>query len=297
MPVEALRILDARASLAVAQLVFGATAYRDLSTRIELANGKLSVPELNATLPSGRLTGRLAVDAGQDAPPVELALHAPALSVHALLAQFGVASPLRGDAELELDVRGRGATPRAIAASLDGHLGLAMPRGTLDQGRADSLLGELWRVLLPGVARTGESPLRCAALRLESRAGQAHLRTLLVDSAIARITGSGSVNLAEERLGLNLVPVVRVAGAGVPVPVDVSGRFAAPSIRANPAGIVGALGGLAAQAGAGATTGATVGGPLGALLGGIVGAVRPGAEEDGCPAALASARARSGASR
>lgn len=291
LPLELLKPLDAKATLAVAELVFGATAYRDVGAEIALASGHLQVKDLKATLSSGRLSGALDVDAGKDVPPVAIMLRSPAQELASLLPRLGVPFPMRGQMELDLNVTGAGATPRAIAASLGGHLGVAVGRGSIDSRLLEMAAGELWRVLVPGAPR-GDTSITCIALRFDIAHGVAVARTLLADTAPARISGEGNLNLGTERLALVLTPTLRLAGGGISVPVDVGGSFAHPSYRPNPLGTLGALGGLAGGAAAGAGQGAAIGGPLGAIVGGIVGATRQGAGDagDDCPAALASAR-------
>jgi AsmA protein len=292
LPLEPLKLIDARLALTIGELLFGATPYRDVAAQVALANGHLQVTGLKATLPSGALSGGLDLDAGKSPPPVALALRAPALELATLLPPLGVPFPVRGALELDLDVKGSGASPRAIAATLNGHLGIAVGQGTIDNRLIDLLAGDMWRALVPGAPRTGNTNVNCIATRLDLAGGVATARALLFDTSLARVSGSGTMNLGQERLALRMLPTLRVAGGGISVPVNVTGTFAAPSYRPDAAG---ALGGIAAGAASGAGQGATVGGPLGAIVGGIVGATRQGAGDaaaEDCPAALALARGR-----
>jgi AsmA protein len=293
LPLELLRIVDARLALTVAELRFAGAPYRDAAMRAMLTAGVLDVGELRATLPEGTVRAGLAVDAAQATPTVAARLHAPGLALGALLRQFGVPFAMRGTMELDIDVKGRGDTVRAVAATMDGHAGVAIGQGAIDSRLLDSAVGELWRLMVPGAPRTGEIGVACLATRFDFAGGLGTARALLFDTSAARVTGTGTVNLADERLALRLLPTLRLGGGGLSVPIEVGGSFARPGYRARPEDVLGALGGLASGAGSGAGQGAAAGGPLGAVIGGIVGATRQGAgqlDAEACPAALAIAR-------
>ena len=53
---------------------------------------------------------------------------------------------------------------------------------------------------------------------MDARGGLATFRTLYLDSACVKVTGSGTINLADEALSLRLRPLERLADTGVTVP-------------------------------------------------------------------------------
>ena len=293
LPLELLKLADARLSLDAAAVRFGAAEYRDVVMRASLTAGVLDMPEFRATLPQGTVRGLLAVNAAQATPTVAAKLRSPGLALGPMLAQFGVPFAMRGTMELDVDVKGQGDTVRRVAATLDGHVGVAVGQGSIDSRLLDSVAGELWRLMVPGAPRSGDIGLSCLATRFDFSAGLGTARALLFDSSVARVAGTGSVNLADERLALRLHPTLRLGGGGISVPVEVGGSFARPGYRARPEDVLGALGGAAAGAGSGAAQGAAAGGTLGAVIGGIIGATRQGAgnlDAEACPQALAIAR-------
>lgn len=289
LPLDALREADASVRLALAEFRFGGAAYHDVAGTLALDRGNLRLDPLNATVPGGAVTLRLTMDASKPEPPVRMALSAPSMELRHLLAAYGGSYRIGGQVQLDVDVRGTGATPHRIASTLDGHLGLAGANLDIDNRLIDLVAGEVWRAMVPGAPRDGVSNVRCLALRLDATDGVAAAKALLFDSNLARVAGTGSVNLGPETLALRLMPTLKIAGGGIGIPVNVGGTFLRPAIRPDPAGAVGALGQLGAGAAAGAQTGA-VAGPLGAIVGGVVGAARGGATGDDCAAQLAIAR-------
>ncbi|TQF76232.1 AsmA family protein, partial [Elioraea sp. Yellowstone] len=261
LPLEALRGADATLRLALAELRLGGAQYREVAGRLSLDRGALRLDPLNARVPGGAVTLRLTMDASKPEPPVRIALSAPSMELRQLLAAYGGGYRVGGQIELDIDLRGTGTTPHRIASTLDGHLGLAGANLDIDNRLIDLVAGELWRALVPGAPREGVSNVRCVALRFDAAGGVATAKALLFDSNLAKVGGSGSVNLGPETLALRLMPTLKIAGGGIGIPVNVGGTFLDPSIRPDPAGAVGALGQLGAGAAAGAQAGA-VAGPL-----------------------------------
>jgi uncharacterized protein involved in outer membrane biogenesis len=293
LPLDALRLMDAAVTMTVGELVFAEQPYRDIAARVNLDDGNLRVRDVRATMPSGALSGSVDVDARQDTPPVAIVLRAPGLDLNALTRAAGLRYDVRGRMELDVNVKGRGASPAAIASTLDGSWGIAVDRAVIDNRLIDLVAGDFLRFLSPGMPRDGSSNVQCLAVRFDSQAGRATARVLLFDSSLAKVSGTGGINLANESLALRMSPTVKIAGGGVSVPVNVTGSFLRPAYRVDPAGALGALGELGAGAAAGAGQGAMIGGPLGAIVGGVVGATQQGRGEargDDCPAALALAR-------
>ncbi len=286
IPFDRLRDADADIRMDIGTLHVLAADSTSVAFRALLKDGKLDVDPFAADLPGGRATGTLSVAAGQPAP-VHLTLHAPGLPLKALLAAAHQPPVASGNLEVLADLSGAGDTPHAIAASLDGSLGLAVAGGAIDNRLMGSLLGRVAEAVnvLNLVGKGGTSELRCFAARLDARRGTASVQPLVLGSSLLTMTGSGSIDFATETLDLTLRPQVRVAGTSLVLPVKVRGQ-----IR-DPAAAVDRLG--AAESNAGKVAGAVIGDATGiGLLGGLLagGRVGGGKDADPCPAALAEAR-------
>lgn len=287
LPFDLLNKADADLTLAVGTLHSGGADYRNLKTHAVLKNGALAVDPLVGDLPAGHLQGTVSADASRPAPPVHLTLHAPGLSLRSVLQAAHVPSVANGNLEVYADLRGAGVSPHAIAASLDGNLGLALAGGTIDNRLLGSLLGKVMDSLnaLDLVGKGGTSELRCFAVHAAAQNGQARIEPLVLASSLLTMTGSGSVNLGAETLALQLRPQARIGGTGLVIPLEVSGSIRNPSVGVNRLG--------AAESNAGTVAGAVIGSatPLG-IVGGLLGAdkVLDGKPGDVCAPALASAR-------
>jgi AsmA protein len=281
IPFNVLRLADADVKLNVAQLKSGDAIYRAIATHLNLQDGKLQLDPVSADLPEGHLDAALRADATQASPPVALRLRIPALALQPLLAAMHEPAFISGNLNVQADLHGAGTTPHAIAASLDGSLGLSMAGGTVDNRILGSSLGSILREvnLLDMVGRGGTSQVQCFVARLDANHGIATVRSLVFASSLLTLDGDGSLNLGAETLDLHVRPQARVAGTGLVVPLRVTGPFRSPSASPDPTAAVTQNAGTVAGAVLSTTT------PLGIVAGalGALGAKQvPGGGEANC---------------
>jgi uncharacterized protein involved in outer membrane biogenesis len=243
LPLDGLRAVNADLTLAVGELVEGGVSYRDVTGHIVLTDGRLQLDQASASLPGGKVDLKLSLDASQPEPPLAITLHSPGLALQPLLKAFGAPAYAQGTLEVDAVLTGVGKSPHAIASVLDGHIGLALENGQID----NRLLGDtLRRINLLDTGKGGTSALRCLAVRMEAKGGVGSFPALLVDSEPARVDGNGTVRLGPETLALRLYPLARLGGTGVSVPVNVTGTFLDPNVAVDAAGAAqGAVSGLA----------------------------------------------------
>ncbi len=267
---SALHLADADLLLSATTLIAGGASYDNARGHLLLQNGRLVLDPAAADSPGGPVEGRFAIDARTATSPMALRLRAPTLALGPLAAALGHPGAITGDGFVDADLQGAGASPAELAGSLTGHLGIAVGEATADNAALSALLGGVLHAarLPPEVlGETGQTRLRCLALRLRADDGIADVTTLVADTGRLLLEGSGSVALAPETLDLHLRPLLRV-GPGIIVPVRLGGTLLTPKATV--------------EAGRGAATAL-----LGALLGAKMKAEPPA---DPCPAALAAAR-------
>jgi AsmA protein len=274
IPVSLLHAGNADLQLAADTLIWNRTTYSALQLHAVLNNGVLTLAPVTGQLPGGRVTASAVIDASHDPATESLKFSAPAMAVGPLLKAFNLPSGAQGTVQLQLDASGRGNSLQPIAASLDGHLGLAMVNGTVDGTVLNALFGNVLRTIdLPAnlVGSQGPVVVRCMATRLDAADGIGTFNALALDSNRLRMQGGGTVNFANDTLNLTVRPQVRISGANIDVPVHVGGIFSAPttSIAANKTGPQSLLGELAHSLGLGGS---------------------PASSADICPAALSLAR-------
>ena len=153
-------------------------------------------------------------DAGQ--PAGGAAAARPALALEPLLAAMGKPDYITGNLEVQADLRGAGATPHAIAASLNGTLGAGAGERHGGQPAAGQHagIGAARGECARSGGRGGTSQVQCFAARLDANHGIATVRSLVLASSLLTWMGRAALNLAAETLDLRLRPQGRVAGTG-----------------------------------------------------------------------------------
>jgi AsmA protein len=281
LPVGALRTFDADLDIRVAELVAGGQPWRQVAAKVGIEAGRARIAPVSARTPAGPLTLEIEADARQEPAAVRLVARSPGLDLAALQAALGQPNRVTGSAELDADLRGRGGDTRAMAATLGGHLGIAVLEGHLEPALVEPIVAGLRQRVPVLPALPSRLPYECIAIRAEAADGVARIGTLLLDAPAAKVAGSGTVNLREETLALRLLHDVRAAGQTVRVAADLGGTLANPrygGVQAQNLGEV--IGGLAGR----------LGGDAGALLGALA---RPGGRVEplpDCGPALAAAR-------
>jgi AsmA protein len=288
----ALRDADADIQLHIGELRTQGQTHRDMAGHFVLKGGKLVLDPISGTLSVGRMSGRLTIDANPAKPPVALVLRAPGLSVRALALMLGLPSDASGALEVDANLNGAGDSLHAIAAGLNGTLGLALVNGQINNAALNRVLGPILTsaslplsLIFPGQIIGGTSALRCFAARLDARGGVATFRALYLDSARVKMSGSGTINLADETLSMRLQPLARLASTGITVPLIVGGTIEHPKARVDAANSAQAnIKGLAQSAQN------LVEAPLGAISGALGGPDRLSSGGDDCANQLAIAR-------
>jgi len=234
LPLEALRRVDATIGWDIGELVTPSATFR--AATIEAANqaGRLRA---TASIPAGRLRLAATVDAASQPPTLHVTADSDGADAGLLLAALGVPGGVTGRLDLDVDLRGQGASLRPILATASGHLGIALVEGRADASLLRNLPREL-RGLLSPPGNAGDLVLRCGALRTDLARGSAELRALLLDLPFGRIGGDGSLNLADETLAIRLFPDLRLGPIQLRAPVRVGGTLAAPQVAVPPDALV-----------------------------------------------------------
>lgn len=240
LPLDMLRGADADITAKLALVHDAGVDIRNVALHLVLAGGKLALDPFSAQVPGGPMSGRLTVDASQPAPPVALQLRAPGLAVQTVLAALGEPVVATGNVDIDADLRGAGASAHAIAATADGHLGLAMENGVVNNEVLAAAFKDVLQAAKLSGSMPGNSNVRCFAVRADLAHGTATLRTLLLDSSAMHVEGGGTVNMADETLALQLRPLAKIAGAGIAIPVKLGGTILKPRGELDPSSVAGA---------------------------------------------------------
>lgn len=249
LPVATLGVADADLRLTADTLHVGASELHAVQAHAVLQNGTLRLDPISTAI--GAATAHATVELAAQPPALHITVDAASLPFGPIAALAGGAATAPGTLDLRADLAGTGDTLRAVAATLNGHAGLALVDAQLDNAVLERLAAGPLRAANLSLDGGGGTTIRCAALRADATAGHVDFRALTIDTSKFALDGSGDLSLADETMDLHLRPQLRLGG-GLSVPVRVRGTFVAPKVALDPgalaAGRVGIVIGGAAPA-------------------------------------------------
>jgi hypothetical protein len=242
-----LRAMDADIEFSGARVNTPFGELNTLQSHLKLDNGMLRIAPLRAQRDEGTLEGSVALSAAHpDRTELELEFEARKLDVARVLERMGQEPFVQGLADLSVDLRGRGASSAAIAASLDGRVKLLMGEARGRLSGLDRIVGGLTKVIgdLAG-GGTGEwTPINCLAADFAIAQGIATRKVLLFDTDSVTVAGAGTIDLRRERLDLTFTPQPKSMTLNVSLPVHVGGTLMAPTVSADQSAAVRRAGSL-----------------------------------------------------
>ncbi len=246
-------IFDADVSLGLDELTFGGLAARNASLRVVMKDGALTLAPFTGTLPGGAFTLRAQANSRVAEMPLSLRLQAPALDVRPMLLAMGRTEDISGLLEVDADLTAAGRSLYALAGSMNGHLGLAMVDGMVDNALMQPLLGGVMRAArVPSdvLFGPGRSPVRCFAGRINATDGDAVLSALALDVGRTLIQGTGMLRFRPELVDVRIKPQLRITSTGITIPLKLTGRFRNPVLAIDEGSAAAeALGALSALSG------------------------------------------------
>jgi AsmA protein len=233
LPFAALQGADGDLSISADRMVFAGETYHDVQMKMVAAGGRVVVNPIRMSAPQGILIGGLTIDASAAPAQVALTLRSPGLSAAKIAGAMGYQDGATGAVQLDAELNATGASPHALAASLDGHLGISLVGGSISDSLLQALLGPaLSQAGVQDLA--GDVPVRCFASRTDFTQGTGNVRALALDTPQITLDGTGTIDLADETVALHIRPVVRVGGTGVAAPISLSGHFGELKAQLDP---------------------------------------------------------------
>jgi hypothetical protein len=218
---------------------------RSLDTHISVQNGVLNLKPLAFGFTQGKLSGSLKVDA-RKAIPIST-LDARITDIHAENFIQSSDKPIQGMLEARAVLTGTGNSVHAVVSTANGTFTAVVPTGGMRHSLAEwtgvDVLSALSLTLSGDNSNTN---LRCAVASFQARDGVLTSQQFLIDTDPVRVDGSGTINMRDETLDLELqgkpkhFQLVRLRA-----PITVTGSLAHPALGLK-AGALVKQGGIAA---------------------------------------------------
>lgn len=244
---NALNFFDAQVRVSASDFTVSTFHVAPTTLQVSLEKGVLNAKLENTSLYEGTAEGTLSLDAS-GATPLH-AMHVRLTGVNALpmlsdVADFG---SLEGTLQATIDVNASGASQRTALSSLAGAVDFQLVHGAIRGIDVSKLMHNLTNTILEGWHQNPDdkTPLTDLTATFSLANGVATTTNLTLTGPIARMTGTGSVDIGAKTLQLRVDPRLIVsqqdasgAGTGLGVPVVIQGDWSAPRIYPDVAGIL-----------------------------------------------------------
>ena len=265
LPTDGLKAVDARLQLKARKLVTGGIVVEDIDLALALGAGRLDVKLLKAVVGGGKINGNLVLDGSRPILALTVNLDAREVDYGAVLKQLKQTNIASGKVDVQVNLKGRGGSVRAIMAGLDGRMRIVTEGGKVESGLLNILSADVLSAL-PFVDSKGDKDIRCGVVDFDIRKGQAKAKALIFETGGLSMIGTGGINLGDETIDLKIDPRAKKISLLklAMVPVNVGGTLAEPSAVPDIGAAIGAVTGAVSTAKDLATGGLST-------LGGLVG--------------------------
>jgi hypothetical protein len=222
-----LRAMDAEVDFR-GERVRGGSMIDDVLVSLELEGGLMRLERLRFGFAGGALDGHATLDAREDVAALAGVLELRAIELDQLLRDLDLEMEGAGTLGGRADIRTRGNSLHDMAVQLQGEAGAVMADGTLSELLIELIAIDLGEVLVKRLAKDDDQvPIRCIVGTFGIDEGVMTARTLLLDTDIERITGTGTIDLARERIDLRLEQHAKDFSVGsLSSPLEIEGTLA-----------------------------------------------------------------------
>jgi uncharacterized protein involved in outer membrane biogenesis len=253
----------------------------NIVAEIHMKDKVLSLTPLNFGMAGGNVTSNISLDGSKQAIDAQIKLAARHLKLRQLFPKLQSMQASFGEVNADAALTGHGNSVAAMLASSNGELGAVVTEGSVSKFILEAAGLNLANLVFVKLFGDKQVHLNCMASEFAVQNGRANVRQFFVDTDDAVIGVSGDVDLAQERLNLDVRPQTKgVRIISLRTPLYAKGTFTDPDVGPY-------KGPLALKAGA-AVALAVVAAPLAAILP----LVNPGNVPDSdCAGAIAKATA------
>ena len=232
--------LDADVSLRAQTLLREKAVPLDrLQFHLLLQGGVLKLDPLAFGMAGGEMQGVITLDSRQRPLQGQAKLHLRGLMLGRLLPTVDISRNSIGQLNGDIELAGQGDTVGQMLAHSTGRVSLVAQNGRISRLMMEESGLHLIEILQLKLAGDQTVALRCAVVDFSVNAGLMQARTLVLDTDVNTLTGSGQVNLADETLNLSIVPRTKVSSiVALRSPVHVLGSFSRPQVGLDTGPIV-----------------------------------------------------------
>jgi AsmA protein len=247
--VSGLKYVDVQATISAAELNIGQARFAPARVEDTIDRGVLKASFSNLGAYDGRANGSLSIDASSNDPSYALKADVSGVRALPLLSSLADFDNVDGRMRATADVRGTGASLRAIMSSLTGTASVDVRDGSIRNLNIAKMIRALTSGTLSGWQERPDQATDMSQLSATATIakGQAITNDLFLTGPLVRMTGAGTVDLGSKMLAFRVEPELvmttegqggRADPIGLGIPVVVQGAWSEPRIYPDVAGIL-----------------------------------------------------------
>lgn len=206
----------------------------NLMVHWSLRDSVLTLDPLTFGVAGGQLNGVITLDGRSDTIQAHARLKARKIQLSKLFPTSELGKTSIGQVNGDFDLAGKGNSVRRMLASSNGKVDLVVAGGKISKLMMEKVGLHLWEMLELKMAGDRLVTLRCAVAGFDVRQGNMEANALIFDTEVTTIIGTGSIDLAEEKLDITLNQKTKYTSPlALRSPIYVRGTFAQPTVAVD----------------------------------------------------------------
>jgi uncharacterized protein involved in outer membrane biogenesis len=225
--------LDANVALQAQTLIRPRALPLDgFQVRLRLDDRRLVLDPLSFDLAGGRLSAQVTLDGRAEPMQGHVKAQLRGLQLRRLLPAVDLSRASIGQLNGEAEFKGQGASLGRMLATSDGRLTLVAQDGEISRLLLEQMGLHLFEILRLNLSGDQRVHVNCAVADFGVVRGVMRARSLILDTSINTLVGSGTIDLAHETLDLTFKPRTKVTSLlALRSPFYVKGPFSRPVVE------------------------------------------------------------------
>jgi uncharacterized protein involved in outer membrane biogenesis len=212
-------------------------------THIVLKDGVMRLEPLDFGIADGHVVSNITLDATHDVPRAQAKIEARNVELKRIFPQLASPNGSAGRFGGRAQLRAKGASVGEMFASADGEAAVAMRGGEASTLRLVLTNIDLARAAQLLIGGDETAVIHCGVAALHAKNGVMTPDLFVVDTSAELITGTGSVNFADEKYDLHLKASSKTPSIlALKGPIVIAGTFKTPTVRPEMAPLMARIG-------------------------------------------------------
>jgi len=245
-PVDLLRSFDMSGNIKAGQLIMNRLQIDDIDVKIKQRQGLLKLAPIKGNTYNGKYLGNINIDARRkngNSPVISVNENLNNVDINPVIKIITGKDALSGTGNVSAVLTTRGQSIAALKKSLNGEVKISLTNGALKNVDIIKIVSDTYAKHKNKKSNSNnaqqETPFTNMNVSFQVRNGIMNSQDLVIQSALPRVRGKGSINIINNTLDYTLKTSVDKKLAdlvgmdetliGVPIPINFSGNIAKPS--------------------------------------------------------------------